>query len=148
MDLSASMRFDHELLTVERDHTVNCMLELTAGLLHASGPFERVLVIPFSLVVPLVGILAWWAEGLPLWGEGSRWVTVSLLLFLTLIPLVPIIFLPRGRVFEGALAGAVDAGQVTPELEEALRDPVVGAAYTYEMVVVIVVLLLMVTKPF
>jgi len=80
--------------------------------------------------------------------QGSRWVTVSLVLFLTMIPLVPLIFLPRGKVFETTLAGAVDAGRVTPELSAALRDPVVGAAHTYEMLIVAIVLLLMVTKPF
>jgi uncharacterized membrane protein len=123
-------------------------IDRVTGLMQASGPFERILVIPFSMVVPVIGILAWWAEGLPLWGEGSRWVTVSLVLFLTMIPLVPLIFLPRGKVFETTLAGAVDAGQVTPELSAALRDPVVGAAHTYEMLIVAIVLLLMVTKPF
>ena len=30
MDLGASIRFDHQLLAVERDHHVHCMLELTA----------------------------------------------------------------------------------------------------------------------
>jgi Ca-activated chloride channel family protein len=30
MDFSASMRFEHELLAVEQEHTVSCMLELTA----------------------------------------------------------------------------------------------------------------------
>jgi hypothetical protein len=29
-DLSASVRFDHQLLAVEREHRVYCMLELTA----------------------------------------------------------------------------------------------------------------------
>ena len=30
MELDASLRLDHELLAVERDHRVHCMLELTA----------------------------------------------------------------------------------------------------------------------
>jgi Ca-activated chloride channel family protein len=30
MDFNASMRFEHELLAVEQEHTVSCMLELTA----------------------------------------------------------------------------------------------------------------------
>ena len=30
MDLSAAVRFDHQLLAVEHEHTVHCMLELTA----------------------------------------------------------------------------------------------------------------------
>ena len=118
------------------------------GLLRASTPFERVLVIPFSMVVPVLGILAWWQEGLPLWGEGSRWLTVSLVLFLSMIPLVPLVFLPRGKVFEAAFTQASDAGLITPELTAALHDPVVDAAHTYELVIVSIVLLLMVTKPF
>jgi Ca-activated chloride channel family protein len=30
MDLGAHLRLDHELLAVEREHTIHCMLELTA----------------------------------------------------------------------------------------------------------------------
>jgi hypothetical protein len=89
-----------------------------------------------------------WAEHLPLWQEGTRWVTVSLLAFLTMIPLVPLVFLPRGRVFDGALARATEAGRVTPELAAAFRDPVVAAARRYEVAVVVFVLYLMVAKPF
>jgi hypothetical protein len=37
---------------------------------------------------------------------------------------------------------------VTPELTGALRDPLVAAARWYERLVVAVVILLMVTKPF
>ena len=117
-------------------------------LVSAAGPFERYLVIPGSFAVLVFGIVAWWAEELPLWGEGSRWVTVSLILFLTFIPLVPLVFLPRGKVFEAALKGAIDAGRVTPELTAAFKDPAVAAARWYELVVVAVVILLMVTKPF
>jgi uncharacterized membrane protein len=117
-------------------------------LVRAAGPFERLLVIPGSMVVGLLGILAWWAEGLPLWGEGSRWVTVSLVVFLSMIPLVPLVFLPKGKVFESAMEGAVRADQVTPELTVAFHDPVVDAAHAYELVAVAVIILLMVTKPF
>lgn len=30
MDLNARLRFDHQLLAVEHEHDVSCMLELTA----------------------------------------------------------------------------------------------------------------------
>lgn len=30
MDLAAHLRFDHQLLAVEREHRVHCLLELTA----------------------------------------------------------------------------------------------------------------------
>ena len=38
MDLSAALRFDHQLLAVEREHHVHCMLELTAP----PAPADRV----------------------------------------------------------------------------------------------------------
>lgn len=119
-----------------------------ASLVATAGPFERLMVIPGSLAVLLFGILTWWAEHLPVWGEGSRWVTVSLILFATTVPLVPLVFLPRGKVFEGALSSAAAEGRMTPELRMALRDPTVAAARIYEKVVVAVVVALMVTKPF
>jgi hypothetical protein len=117
-------------------------------LVGVAGPFERYLVIPGSFLVLVFGVATWWAEELPLWGDGTRWVTVSLLAFLTAVPLVPLIFLPRGKVFEATLASSAAAGRVTPELSTALRDPVVAAARLYELFVIAVVLLLMVTKPF
>jgi len=117
-------------------------------LVQAAGPFERYLVIPGSFLVLVFGVLTWWTQGLPLWGDGTRWVTVSLLAFLTAVPLVPLIFLPRGRVFDAALESSLAAGGVTPELSTALRDPIVAAARWYERLVIAVVLLLMVTKPF
>jgi uncharacterized membrane protein len=119
-----------------------------SSLVRTAGPFERLMVIPGSFAVLVFGIATWWAEHLPLWGGGTRWVTVSLVAFASTIPLVPLVFLPRGRVFEGALSAALAEGRVTPELRAALRDPAVAAARTYEKVVVIVVTALMVTKPF
>ncbi len=117
-------------------------------LVSGAGPFERYLVVPGSFVVLILGIVAWRAEELPFWGEGTRWVTVSLFLVLTLIPLIPLVFIPRGTVFEAALNGAIEADQVTPELTAAFNDPVVAAARWYELGVVAVVILLMVAKPF
>jgi Predicted integral membrane protein (DUF2269) len=123
-------------------------IDRIASLVATAGPFERLMVIPGSIAVLVLGILTWWAEHLPLWGEGSRWVTVSLILFASTVPLVPLVFLPRGKVFEGALASAVSERRMTPELRAALLDPAVAAARTYEKVVVAVVIVLMVAKPF
>jgi hypothetical protein len=117
-------------------------------LLDASSPFERGMVIPGSFAVLFLGILTWWAEKIPLWGDGARWVPVSLIVFASTIPLVPLVFLPRGTTFDAALTSAMAAGRVTPELTAAFHDPVVSAARWYELAVVAVVLLLMVTKPF
>lgn len=66
-------------------------------------------------------------------------------MFAATLPLVPVVFLPRGRVFEAALASAIEAGRLTPELTAAFHDPLVTAARWYELAVLALVLLLMVT---
>ena len=123
-------------------------IERIRTLVAGAGPFERYLARPGSIAVLLLGVLVWWQEDIPLWGEGTRWVTVSLVLFLSIVPLIPLVFIPRGKVFEAALSSASDEGTLTPQLSEALRDPAVAAARWYELVAIAIVLLLMVTKPF
>ena len=113
-----------------------------------AGRFERFMVIPGSAAVLVAGLLAAWAEDRPLAGPGNGWLLLSLVLYLTLIPLVPLVFLPRGRVFERALAEATERGEVTPELGIAFRDPAVAAARIYEEIVVALIVVLMVVKPF
>jgi hypothetical protein len=131
----------------ERADDLSAMKTLTA----AAGPFERIVIVGSSLVL-VFGIVAAVMLGRsvlgPLGGGGVDWLFVSLLLYLSLIPLVPIVFLPRGKVFEAALAAAEVEGQVTPELRAAWRDPVVRGAHVYELAAVTVVLILMLTKPF
>jgi len=116
-------------------------------LLPAADRFEKI-VIPGSAAVLVLGLLAMWAQDRPLFADGAYWLLVSLVLYLSLIALVPLIFLPRGRVFEAALADARDRGSVTPELTAAFHDPWVAFARTYEVVVVGIVVALMVLKPF
>ena len=82
------------------------------------------------MAVLVLGLLAMWAGDVPLTGDGW-WLLVALLLFLSMIPLVPLVFLPRGRVFEAALEDARERGEVTPELRTAFRDPAVAFARRY-----------------
>jgi hypothetical protein len=117
-------------------------------LVDLSGRFERLMVIPGSFGVLVLGLLAAWAEGQPLAGSDDWWLLTSLILFVGLGVLVPTVFLPRGKVFEGALADARQRGEVTPELRAAIRDPAVRNARAAELVVVAIILALMVTKPF
>ena len=70
------------------------------------------------------------------------------MLFLSVLPLVPLVFLPRGRVFEAALEEAEAAGVVTDRLRAAWSDPVVRGAHIYELTAVTIVLVLMLSKPF
>jgi hypothetical protein len=122
------------------------------SLLTLAGRFERFMVIPASLAVLLFGLLTAWALGVPLLGflQGARsnWLLLSLLLFISTIPLIPLIFIPRGKVFEAALEEATANGTVTTSLQTAFADPVVRAAHIYEFAAIAVVLVLMVTRPF
>jgi len=123
-----------------------------AALVQLAGRFENLMVRPGSLLILAVGLLAAWAGGWPvlgfLQGGTSNWVLVSLVLYLTSIPLVIAVFLPRGRVFEAALQEALAQGSVTPRLTAAFDDRAVAAGHVYEWVLVAVIIGLMVLKPF
>ena len=134
-------------VTMARARSANDLSTL-AELVDLSGRFERLMVIPGSFGVVVLGLLAAWAEGQPLAGTDDWWLLTSLILFVGLVVLVPTVFLPHGRVFEGVLEDARQRGEVTPELRTALRDPAVRNARAAELVVVAIIVALMVTKPF
>jgi hypothetical protein len=127
-------------------------IEMFVPLIELSGWFENKLVIPGSQALLLLGLASAWTRGWPLLGflQGSpiNWLFVSLILFLTLIPLIVFIFVPRGKIFAQKLAAAQAQGAITPELRASMDDPVVRAAHIYEGVAVVVIIYLMVMKPF
>lgn len=114
-------------------------------LLAVANRFDMIVKVG-SIAVLVFGIIAMAVGDLSLSDNG--WLAASLALYVTLGLLVPIVFLPRGRAFEAALADARRRGEVTSELTEALSDPAVAFARTAELVVVAVIIALMVLKPF
>jgi hypothetical protein len=120
-------------------------------LLGLSDRFEK-LVIRSSVLVLVFGVATAIAQGRPflgpLQGQPIDWLFVSVVLFLSVIPLIPLVFLPRGRVFAAALEDATARGTVTPALTAAFRDRTVFIAHAYELGVILVVFTLMITKPF
>jgi uncharacterized membrane protein len=123
-------------------------LDVIGELMELAGRFERFMVVPGSIAVLVAGLLAAWAQGRPLAGSGNWWLLTSLVLYVGTFALVPLVFLPRGRVFERALTDARERGVVTPDLVLAFRDPAVRWARTWETVMVLIVIALMVVKPF
>lgn len=117
----------------------------------ASGPFERIVIVTSTFVL-LFGLIAAFLAGRsvlgPLTSGSVDWLFASLVLYLSVLPLIPLVFLPRGRVFEAAMTVADEQGHVTPELRAAWGDPIVRAAQVYELGVVTIVLILMLSKPF
>ena len=131
----------------ERATRLDAMRTLTT----ASGPFERLVIVTSSLVL-VFGLGAAWLQGRsvlgPLTGGSVDWLFVSVVLFLSNLPLVPLVFLPRGKAFGAALDDAAGQGEVTPALRAAWSDPIVRGAHWYELVTTTIILVLMLSKPF
>jgi len=121
--------------------------EVAYQLAEAASPFEW-LVIRGGPAILVAGLLTAWAQGYPWLGLTTGWMLASVLLLLSPLPLVPLVFLPRGRVFERAMTEARRRGTVTPELRAAFADPAVAFARRYEVLAVALVVVLMVLKPF
>lgn len=121
------------------------------ALTQAAVPFERTVIVS-SLLVLVLGIMTAIAQGRPflgpLQGAPVDWLFTSFVLYLTIVPLVPFVFVPRGRLLDAALEEAIARDVITPELIAAFRDPMVRAAHVYELAVVTIVFALMVGKPF
>jgi Predicted integral membrane protein (DUF2269) len=135
-------------------HEASCSREIhtTFALLQIASIFERLMVIPGSMAVVIFGLLTAVAQGWPvlgfLQGRQPQWLLISLLLFLSLFPVIRWIFLPRGKVFEQALQDALSQGMVTSRLTAAFHDRVVYAAHVYELASVALIIFLMIAKPF
>ena len=118
------------------------------ALMSAAGRFEKLMVIPGSVAVLVLGLITMVSQHRSLLGDGNGWLLAALILYLAMMAMVPTILLPRGKVFEAAFEEAKAAGAVTPELTRAFADPAVALARRAELVLVAIVIGLMVLKPF
>ena len=124
-------------------------LQMLQELMVLVGHFDDWLVIRGSILTLVTGVLLAWVGALPYVKAGHpTWTLVSLVLFLTIIPLVIFIFVPRGRAFGRVFQTAIAEQRITPDLRAALADPAVRAATIYEFIAIGLILCLMVLKPF
>jgi uncharacterized membrane protein len=123
-----------------------------AILSQAAGRIESKMVIPGNMAVIVFGVILALIIGAPilgfLQGASRNWLLVSNVLLVIGFVNVPLIFLPRGKKFEPILQDAMAKGQMTAELRAALNDRVVRMAHLYELVMIVVIVYLMVFKPF
>ena len=116
------------------------------------GRFDNLMVIPGSIAVLALGLVSALLEGIPLLGflqgGSSSWLFASLLLYASIMALVPTVFLPKGRIFQVSLDEALAAGKVTERLSTTLRDPVVRGAHVWELLAIALIIWLMIAKPF
>lgn len=120
----------------------------TVQLVARAGRFEALMVRPGSLIVLGAGLALMWLQGRPFIAPGGYWLTVSILLYLSSIPIIAFVFVPRGRRFEAALREAEARGAPTAELAESFADPAVAFARRFEIVALVIVVALMIAKPF
>lgn len=122
------------------------------GLLDLVGRFDTLLVRPFSLAIAASGISLAFLEGYPMLGflQGGQvnWLLAANLLVLSMVALVVLVFIPRGRMFEQVLADARSKGTLTQALRAQDDDPVGVWAHRWENTATLLILVLMITKPF
>lgn len=128
-------------------------VQAVQALLQISDFFERYAVIPVSMAVFLFGLIVTFMQKWPLFGflQGSptNWLLVSFLLYVGIsIAIGPLKLVPRRKQRARALEEALAQKSITPELTAALNDPVVVRFRTIELVIVVLIISLMVTKPF
>jgi uncharacterized membrane protein len=122
-------------------------VQIVRTLVNLAGYFERWMVRPGSMAVLGFGLVTAWLQRWPL-GSPANWLWLSTALYLSLVPVIAFIFLPRGKVFGSALEAAVAAGSVTTDLTAAFHDRAVRLAHRYELAITVMIILLMVLKPF
>jgi hypothetical protein len=123
-------------------------IDLYQELVHLEGIFDRLVIAGSSLTL-LSGILLALLGHWPLLVHGHpTWTLLSLLLFLSLFIPIFAIFVPRGKRFGRVFQEALATKRITQELRTAFSDRTVQVAYLYEVVVIGLLLVLMVLKPF
>src|SRR5688500_12837600 len=110
------------------------------------------MVIPGNLAVIGFGVILALITGAPmlgfLQGASQNWLLLANVLLILGLVAVPLVFIPRGKKFDPILKDALLKGEMTRQLRGALDDPVVRFVHWYEMVSLVIVVALMVFKPF
>jgi uncharacterized membrane protein len=123
-----------------------------ASMSQAAGRIESTMVIPGNFAVILFGVIYGLMIGAPilgfLQGAAHNWLLVSNILLIIGFFNVPLIFLPRRKLFDAALKDALARGEMTPELRLHINDPVVRMAHWFELTAMLAVVFLMVLRPF
>lgn len=127
-------------------------VQIFAALSQAAGRIENLMVIPGNMATIILGVPLAVITGYPLVGflQGAtqNWLLVSNILLVLLLVLVPTVLIPRGKKFGVILEAALAKGQMTPELRLAMDDRAVKLVHRYEEISLVIVVALMVLKPF
>jgi uncharacterized membrane protein len=139
-------------LTFWRAAKVSPVQEVRA-LLQVSEFFERWGVIRGGFLVLIFGLMTVWLQHWPMFGflQGAptNWLLLSFILFVGGGAVVaPLHLISRRQQRTQALENALAKGSITPELSAALNDRVVNTFRKVELVTMVMIVFLMVAKPF
>jgi hypothetical protein len=118
----------------------------------AAGQIEKLMVIPGNMAVIVFGVILAIIIKAPIFGflqgASQNWLLVTNLMLIGAGLMVPLIFLPRGKIYERLMKEALARDEITAELRSHLDDPIVTRAHFLEIFLLVVVVILMVFKPF
>jgi uncharacterized membrane protein len=118
----------------------------------AAGRIESTMVLPGNFAVIVFGVIYGLMIHAPilgfLQGQARNWLLVSNLLLLIGFFNVPLVFIPKGKLFDSALKDALARGQMTPELRAQMDDQTVRIVHFIELAALALITILMVFKPF
>ena len=127
-------------------------INVVASLTHVAVRIDRALVIPWSNIMIVMGIILAVIQKWPIFGflqgASQNWLLVSNLLLVVMIVLIPAVFVPHNKKVESLLQSALTTGHITSNLSIALDDKMNKLAHYAEATIVLVVAALMVLKPF
>ena len=123
-----------------------------ASLTRAAIRMDRALVIPFSNLMVLMGIilavmLRWPIFGL-LQGAGQNWLLVANILLIVMLGIIGMVFIPHNKKVATLLQTALAENKVTHELRTALNDKKQQWTHHLEEAIILLITGLMVLKPF
>ena len=118
----------------------------------AAGRIESTMVIPGNFAVILFGVIYGLMIDAPilgfLQGASRNWLLMSNILLLLGFFNVPLVFIPKGKLFDVALKDALARGQMTLELRAQMDDRTVRIVHFIELAALGFITFLMVFKPF
>ena len=127
-------------------------VKVVASLTRVAVRIDRAMVIPWSNIMIVMGIILAVMQKWPIFGflqgASQNWLLVSNLLLVVMIVLIPFIFIPHNKKVEVLLQAALTQEHVTPDLRAALNDKVNKLAHYVEEAIVLIVAALMILKPF
>ena len=132
-------------------------LKIVAEMLQLSMFFTTKLVSPGGLIAVLLGLVTAGAQaknGAPayilgfLMGGQINWPLASLVLYVIIMVLVFSIVVPRSKAMGQALGAAMKKGEITPELTTAMNDQTLNTSFIIQDILLILIVVLMVLKPF